>query len=302
VSVDDTVIGKVGADGRLSNNSINPGRRVVQFTLAGHEPERRTREFIAGETASLSDVTLRPSEGVLDIQADATTEISIVRGDHEVKKLTGPMKLPLPPGSYNITAKGQAGISTPATVVMVVAGETKTVDLHNNIVTGMELFDGLDRWVKANNNWFTRKGGGFALYNKRPIGRIAFTIRRPSGSRIPGRRGKPVQWVVAYTSPSNYLALQVDDKNFTRAEVIDGKRQAEQRFPLNLPDSTPFIHVSIEVGSNQLIHQVSPDGNKWNVLDTWTRTVADGKFGFNLPDRDDEISVSNFEFHPESER
>jgi len=303
VSVDDTVIGKVGADGRLSHNSVNPGRRTVQFTLAGHEPERRTREFVAGETVSFSDVTLRPSEGFLDIQADATTEVSIMRGDHEVKKITGSMKVPLPPGSYNITAKGPAGTPTPATVAIVVAGESKTLDLRNSIITGLEFFDAPERWVKGDNNWFTRKGGGFALSNKpRPIGRIAFTIRRPSGSRIPGRRGKPVQWVVGYTNPGNYLALQIDDKNFTRAEVIDGKRQAEQRFPLNLPDNTSFIHVNIAVGLNQLVHHVSPDGNQWRSLDTWTRSIPDGKFGFNLPDRDDEIIVSNFRFHPASER
>ena len=70
-----------------------------------------------------SDRELAKGLHILDILADATTEISIMRGDQEVKKLTGPAKhFALQPGSYNITAKGPAGIASPPTVAIVVAG------------------------------------------------------------------------------------------------------------------------------------------------------------------------------------
>jgi serine/threonine-protein kinase len=300
VSVDDTVIGKVGADGRFSHNTVNPGRHTVQFTLAGHETVRMPREFIAGETVSLSDVALPASQGFLEILADATTEISVTRGGQEVQRLTGTKQIALQPASYNVTFQGRAGVPSSATAA-VVAGESRTLDLRNRIITGLELFDDPDRWRKTDDKWSSRTGGGFVLYNRvRPIGRFAFTVLMPRGRVLRGAR--PVRWVFGYSDPRNYVAFQIDDKNLTRTEVIDGKRQAEQRFPLNFPENTPFIHLSVEVRSNQLVHQVSPDGKDWRALDTFTRSIADGKFGFNLPDRDDEISVSNFLFHPASER
>jgi hypothetical protein len=304
VSVDDAVIGKVGSDGRLSHNGITPGRHTVLLTLPGYEPMRVPRDFPAGEPVNLSGLALLPSDGSLEIVADPTTNIAITRGGQVFRRVTGSAKLSLPAGSYSIAPEGSAGVSSSSTVTLA-AGESKTVDLRS-VVTGPELFDAPQRWVK-NDRWFIRRGGGFVLYNSpRPIGRFSFTTRLPRGSRFGIIGGTPpVRWVVGYTDPRNYVHLQIDDRSFSRYEVIDGKRQAEQRSPHNIPQNAQFVHVHIEVKANQIEHQVSHDGKDWRVLDTWTPpprgSLENGRFGFYLPG-DDEIAISNFEFHPAGER
>jgi hypothetical protein len=191
----------------------------------------------------------------------------------------------------------------PSTSALTLAGgDSRTLDLRN-IVRGMELFEGPERWVR-NDAWYTRKGGGFALYTSRPVGKFVFTVR-PARSRNPFAGDWRLKWVAGFVDPRNYLLLQLDDKHYYRNEVVNGQNQAVQRVTHDGLDGARLVHVSVEMGTNQIVVQFSRNGKDWRVLESWTRTaprsLADGRFGFHLPG-DDEIRVSNFRFYPAAER
>jgi hypothetical protein len=300
VSLDDTIVGTVDAEGRFSYQGVAPGAHTVSISRSGHEPRRISREFGPGVTVVVSgaDGKLQPLPATLDILADSTTGISVSQGSQVVRTATGPSKVVVPAGSYVVVARGPAGIATSVTVT-VAGGDVTTVDL-TNVATGMELFDGPERWAKSD-TWLVRKGGGFALYSApRPTGRYSFTVRR-SRSRIPFIGGWRVRWVVRFVDARNYVLVQLDDKHYSRSEVIDGKSQPVFRVPHNVPDSSDFIDVSLDLAAARLVHQVRSNGKGWQVVDSWSgeagRALAGGRFGFYLPG-DDEIRISNFLFAP----
>jgi hypothetical protein len=302
VSLDDTIVGTVDAEGRFSYQGIPPGSHTLLIFHKGHETKRISREFGAGLTVVVSggDAGLQPLLATLDILANPTTAIVVSQGGQVVRSAAGPSKMPVPAGSYTVVARGPAGVPTSATVT-VAGGEVRTVDL-TNVTTGFELFDAPERWSKSD-TWLVRKGGGFALYNaSRPAGRFSFTVRR-SRSRIPFIGGWRARWVVRFVDARNYLLVQMDDKYFSRNEVIDGKSQPVYRVPHNVPEGSDFVNVSLDLTGNRLVHQVSQNGKDWQVVDSWTsaRAPGEGKFGFYLPG-DDEIRISNFLFLPADAR
>jgi len=170
--------------------------------------------------------------------------------------------------------------------------------------TGIERFESPQRWVK-DGTWLTRKGGGFVLYDRAAAGgRFVFTVR-PSRGWNPFAGEKRVRWVVGFMDPRNYVLLQLDDKYFYRSEVINGKQQQVTRIPHAVAHEAEFIHVTVDVAANQIVHLVSEDGVAWRAVDRWARaaqrTLTDGRFAFYLPG-DEEIRLSNFVFYPAGER
>src|SRR5207249_10399296 len=47
-------LGTVPAGGTLSRSDIAPGSHALRFVMDGYQPKRLTRDFVAGETVSLS--------------------------------------------------------------------------------------------------------------------------------------------------------------------------------------------------------------------------------------------------------
>ena len=300
VSIDDVEIGVVDAEGRLTRSGIVPGAHTVVVTLEGHEPKRVVRQFTAGATIALSgaDLVLQPRPATLEILADAATTLVISRADETIATVTGTSKVVLPPGSYVVTGQGSAKIAMRATVALG-PGDRRTADFRH-VPIGLELFDTPPAWMK-DGMWFTRRGGGFALYDRpRPVGRFSFIVRRVR-SRIPFLGGWRARWVVSYVDPRNYVLLQVDDKHASRTEVVDGKSRQVHRSLHNISEDAEFVYVTLDLAADQLVQQVSANGQDWEVVDSWTgatvRGPVEGRFGFYLPG-DDEIRISNFTFSP----
>ena len=310
VSLDDIVIGTVGPGGSLTYPGIKPGPHTLRFARPGYEPVTLNRAFAADETLGISstDVTLRPASAVMELLADATTAVTVSQGGRMIQQLAGSTKLSVPAGSYEVVARGPAGVPTSETV-SIAAGDSRTVDLRS-IVTGMEGF-APGGWTRKD-TWFTRRGGGFVLYNRTsPGGRVTFTVRLDR-SRNPFSSGPRLKWVVGFVDVNNYALIQLDDEFLYRTEVSGGNRRELARVAHRIPDTGPFLHVSVEASSSQLIHQYSLQDSVWKVLDVWNRgasppadsrgqqpTFANGKFGFYLPGSD-ELEVSNFLYYPPS--
>jgi len=212
--------------------------------------------------------------------------------------------LSIPEGTYSVEATGPAGVPIVRTV-SVTSGATQTVDLRPLIVSGMELFD-LSAW-KRDENWFTRRGGGFALYNRTIAdSRYTFTVRLDRNGN-PFSTSSRLKWVVGFVDNNTHVMLQLDKDAFYRLDVVGGSSQ-QVRIPHRIPTNVPFVHLNLQISGARLIHQYSIDGSNWQELDSWTRTPSgpdgnrrtplDGRFGFFLLP-DEEVFVSNFLNHPE---
>jgi hypothetical protein len=268
-----------------------------------------TKDFTTGAALTLSadDLRLVRSSATLELIASAGTRVTLAQAGRVIRQVSAPTKLTLPEGSYDITATGQAGV--PVTrKLSVTAGDTHALDLRALLPVGMEGFD-LAAWTRAE-NWFTRKGGGFVLFNQpRPDGRFTYTIRLDRSGN-PFSTGPRLKWVVGYVDNNTHVMMQLDRDGLYRADVVGGASQAV-KIAHRIPTNVPFVHLSTQITGAQLIHQFSIDGKNWQVLDTWNRTTAtgapegarrtllDGRFGFFLSG-DEEVFVSNFLYYPES--
>jgi hypothetical protein len=216
------------------------------------------------------------------------------------------------PTATPTTTPTAAPTATPTTTPSAVPAAAPTPPATSAAVPlgSMDGFERAGDWSRTG-TWFTRRGGGFALYGQpRPLGRIAFTLK-PRRSRNFLRGGPRVRWVAGYGDPRNYMLVEMDDKYFYRSEVVDGKKTDLPRVEHGISWENPFFNIAVEVTEQRLIHQFSLEKAPWTVFDTWdrrssgsaasTRTFADGKFGFYLPGND-EIEVSNFAFYPAAGR
>ena len=128
----------------------------------------------------------------------------------------------------------------------------------------------------------------FWLRRRSAPGSIAFTVQ--------SRHGKRLEWVLNFRGAKNYCLFQLDDKNFTRSEVVNGKRIEGPRISHGA-SRKEFIGIEILVTARAIRHRILHAG-QWQTLDTWDRPGTQGSFGFHIPGKD-EIALSDFRFTPE---
>jgi serine/threonine-protein kinase len=328
VTIDGQPHGTLTAEGVLVSG-LTPGRHELTI---GAGSEMRRLVFEAGHGPSL-DAALYPHRGAanvpvvsesvpsgegspptvdklpnraatLEVTTEGQLEVTIAKDGEIVQRFTGGAKITIPQGSYSLVARDTAGVGVSDTIT-VGPGESKTVALRT-VVAGMERFERTNAWSKLD-GWYSRRGGGFVLYDvARPLGRIAFTLR-PRQSRILMMRNTPrVRWVVGFANGANYVLVEMDGRYLYRSEIIGGKKTDLPRVEHQIPWDSEYINLAIEVTENRLTHHFSLAKDPWKAFDVWdrapaggrtgTRAFVDGKFGFYLPGSD-EIDISNFSFY-----
>jgi hypothetical protein len=222
------------------------------------------------------NITFTPAEAVVTLSKDGEPPTNVVSGT----------PLVLAPGTYQLTAHvGNFPRSGP---VELVAGETTNLSL-SLAPDGMQNFADASGW-KSDQGWFVHRGGGFLLNNaSSTAGTFQFSAILD--------KGKILQWVFNYTDDRNYELFQMDENNFYRSQVRDGKKTEEAKFQFKT-DKKKSRTFQIVVTPNRIVHQIQ-QGNGWAALDSWNASGGtSGKFGFYLPGND-EVKVSNFSHYNE---
>jgi serine/threonine protein kinase len=308
VTLDNSPLGTVGADGNFTHANISPGQHAINIAASGYIPKRIERQFTAGETIRLSgnDLDFKPAMGTLDVVASATTQVTIEQAGKTVKQFNGSSKFSLREGTYTVLARTPDRPAASSTVTLA-AGEVKSVNIRantGNATSGMERWD--QPWV-LQDGWYSRRGGGFDLYNADGPSSYVFTLRLRH-SHNPFSAGSRIRWVVSYVDPNNYIEMQLDGKFFYRTEIVGGKKHELPKIAFKVPESTESLTVSLDVSANTLVQRYSVKKDEWKILDSWdhaaspsagggkTRSFTEGKFGFLIPpDRD--LEISNFSYY-----
>jgi Flp pilus assembly protein TadD len=292
VLVDQTLVGTIQPDGTLSTSTVSPGDHTVELRNdnARFKPRQFKKHFDAGGTISLAagdaawEAAPEAALGELKITfAPSDAKVAIVKGDL-LEMVSSGVPLNLAAGTYTLTAR-TAERFTRSSTLEVIAGQSKTLDLAL-APSGMSNWDDQGAW-KHEGDSFIRKGGDFVLYGVAPAsGTFVFSAMPPKGHLL--------QWVLNYSDPKNYLLLQMDDNNFYRTVIRNGKKTDEIIVP-HKSDKKSFRTLQIRVSPTELVHQIK-QGESWTVLDRWIQPGANlslGKFGFYIPGND-EVTLSSF--------
>jgi hypothetical protein len=286
VLVDQTLVGTVQPDGRLSVSTINPGDHIVELRKERFKPRQFKKHFEAGAALALTgpDAALEAASGELKITfAPADARVALVKDEHLTIVSSG-VPLNLDAGTYTITARNADSFARTSTLE-VIAGQSKNLNL-SLAPSGMSKWDAPGAW-KQEGDSFTRKGGDFVLYGVVPTsGTFAFSAM--------ATKGRLLQWVLNYTDSKDYVLFQIDDNNFYRTVIRNGQKADEIIVP-DKGEKKSFSTIHIRVSSTEIVHQIR-HGNSWRVLDRWTQPGANlslGKFGFYLPGGD-QVALSSF--------
>jgi eukaryotic-like serine/threonine-protein kinase len=297
VLVDGNRIGKTGPDGSFTAANLDPGKHSIAVRHDDFKPLTSDELLASGKTLEL-EAALEGLAGTVNVEispAGVAAKLRVRRdGESQDREVTG-TSLSLPEGSYTITASAPRYQDATASV-RVTAHKTVAASLTFKTVEGQAGAAGqgtfsLTDWQKAP-GWtleggvLVHRGGDFVLS---PMditqGRMQFSLLSLKGKRL--------EWVVGYRDPKNYYLFQIDDKNFIRSEVVNGKRTELAKVP-HASDRKKYIGISITISPKGITHSIAHD-REWQVIDNWesTEALAHGKFGFNVPGKD-EIALGDF--------
>jgi len=286
VLVDQTSVGTIQPDGTFSVSTVNPGDHTIELRKERFRPRQFKKNFAVGGTISLAaaDAALEAAPGELKITfAPADATVAIVKGEL-LKMVSSGVPLNLAAGTYTLTAR-TAERFTRSSTFEVIAGQSKTLDL-SLAPSGMSKWEDPSAW-KHEGDSFIRKGGDFVFYGIVPASGTFIFSAMPA-------KGHLLQWVLNYTDPNNYLLFQMDDHNFYRTVIRNGKKTDEIIVP-DQGDKKSFRVLHIRVSPTELVHSIK-HGDSWTVLDRWTQPGANlglGKFGFYIPGSD-QVALSSF--------
>jgi len=299
VMVDGNRLGKTGPDGSFTAPNLDPGKHSISIRHDDFKALTSDELLAAGKTLDL-EAALEALAGTLNIEvapAGIAAKLRVRReGESQDREVTG-TSVSLPEGSYLITASAPR-YQEASTSVRVTARRAVSASLTLKLIEGQAGAAGgqggtfnLTDWQKAP-GWtleggvLVHRGGDFVLT---PMdlsqGRMQFSLLSLKGKRL--------EWVVGYRDSKNYYLFQVDDKNFIRSEVANGKRTELAKVP-HASDRKKYIGISIAISPKGITTSFAHD-QQWQVIDNWesTEALARGKFGFNVPGKD-EIALGDF--------
>lgn len=298
VFLDGNRIGTIGSDGEFSSASVGLGRHTVSIRHEHYKPIQSDEIFLVGRTVDL-DGSLQSSPGTLKIEltpqiADARIRL---RRQGEPERDVKEGTLNLAEGSYTVSVSAphyqEASVTvhvTPdATAVASLKMNPIAVKAAPPVVAANEWL--LNDWLKVpgwtnDNQVLRRRGGDFVLVPRDLTAAVVqFTAILLHGKRL--------EWVAAYRDPKNYVLFQMDDMNFNRTEVVDGKHSKTVKI-LHHARRDDYNTFNIEITPHGIVHSIARD-QQWFMLDRWEPDggVPEGKFGFYIQGRD-EIGLAAF--------
>jgi len=303
ILLDRDLVGTIAANGVFSASNLSPGEHAIELRKELYKPRRIQRSFRAGETIELSggEASLEWALGTLLLNVSpGDARVTLLRAGESQSRVITETTLNLPEGSYTLSARAVDHADRTVNL-QVGAGETKTVDLQLQLLPenaapkqargGMADWENPKGWTQEG-NWHIHRGGNFVLYRgTSTAGHFVFTASI--------RRGRRLQWVVNRNDDRNYALFQLDDKNFYRHQVANGKATELAKTPHGAAGKE-YHSIQVEISPGSIVHKIQ-DGQKWVILDTWKqpgRNFTAGKFGFLIPGND-QVAMSNFSFIPQ---
>jgi len=302
VLLDGKPVGTLQADGSFSM-SLAPGEHTIELRKESYKHRRIQKQFPAGATVQLAgaEVAMERGLGMLRLKVSPSGARVMIRGKSEPAaraRLVAEESISLPEGSYVLTASAPKHADY-STSVEIEVDEVKNLEVRLKPLAeevkvrqphGMSEWDEPGAWT-LEDAWHMRQGGNFVTYGITPLtGTVQFTALL--------RRGRRLQWFASYKDAKNYVLFQIDNRNFYRHQVVNGRQTELAKVP-HIEITNDMYTLRMDVTATSITHMLRI-GDKWVALDTWTdssRAFPEGKFGFLLPGRD-QIGLSNFAFYP----
>ncbi len=304
--------------------SLDPGDYEIKVARDGFFPGKPQRATVQkGGGTRLSFVLLPkpvaspaplPSElpsppklqgSVIVEVSPPNAEVRYTRSGETTSQSFGLPSMELDAGSYVFTARAPGHLDQTRPVDVTAGGShrvrfslavVKAAVVAPSAIAHAMTAEDWDKPWKREDVWYTRQGGDFVLYKLTPTtGTFNFAISPKESKGIFGGSPK-VRWVIDYLDPKDYIEFEIDKQSFASADYRNGKKTDHAKRKPHGVDSSSFqIQMSVDAG--RIVVQIR-SGDTWMTLDEWSeagRNLADGRFGFRLPNQD-QMYLTDFKF------
>ena len=302
VLVDDKNAGTVGPDGGFSQPNLAPGDHVVELRRDRFQTKRLTRSFKAGETVTLTgnDVILVSDLGTVHVTVTPPNATVVYRHADEPQTHDVKGSVQLDKGVYHFIARAPGYVDKEQQVV-VMNGDARTLDFRLDPVKvaqpikpvvhigTMADWENPAQWT-SEDGMYVHRGGGPVLFKPQSTGTYSFTVKLLKGGGA--FKGNHVRWMVNYKDARDYAVFDLEKKNFTSKDVVNGKSTDVDK---NQHEESESYNVVVQVEPGRVINRVQN-----SIMYDWQqagRNFADGSFGF-LVQGSEEIAIKDFKFTP----
>ncbi|MGH9584689.1 MAG: protein kinase domain-containing protein [Bryobacteraceae bacterium] len=280
VWIDAKRAGEINASGTFTQQ-IPAGTHSVSLRKTNFEELAVTRDFKPNDTVRLSGNAVTPY-GTLDLhitpagakitylQEGAATQPGVAPANHAV---------PLPQGTYEITAEADRYVTKSATV-KVVPGSATTLDWTLQAVakpqvaaTPASVFENGGAWA-VQGGWWIHDANGWSFMRRRQ-GTFEIDILKESEKAFLHSRPKKVDFTADYIDQNNRVAYTLDGRGLTRRVFSGGHARRVVRVPLGMDSSSVYRLVVAIAPDSIAIKNVAG-----KTLDTVKTSGPLGKFGF----------------------
>ncbi len=301
-------VGVVGADGTYSNPNVEPGRYTVGVRKDRYKPIQSDQQFAPGKIVEIVGTT-ESTVGTLRIEVTppgVNVSLRLRKDGDPADRAVTETTLQLTEGFYTVTGSAPGYQTYEAGGVHVVPGRTATATIamrrpdaplrspaERKPIYQLADWEKVTGWTKEGTA-LIKRGGDFTLGPPSQAGAYQFTVLV--------QRGRRLEWTVAFRDDRNHVLFEIDNDEFKRFEVING-RKIEKKFRHGINFKAP-ISVLMIVTANSINTSVQR-GGQWSLLDTWERSgptlggasFTNGRVGFYVPGRD-QLLLSDFKFTP----
>ncbi len=274
VFLDDVRAGTINASGGYSKDDVSPGEHTIVIRKSGLDDFKEKREFIAGENVRLP-VQMHSSGATFALHVTPANAKITLRGSAlEIFTPQGGQSIPIPPGSYKLTAAAD-GYETKNETIEIEAGHsmslewTLTAAQVQTATTPSVPFSNASTW-HAENGLLTHTGGGVSVFTG-GNGTHTFDIKGQRKGLFHG--SKKIIFYADMAGRGDYIQYSLDGHNLSKIVYTNGQASAEQKFAFGQDNDQ--IRLTVELSANSFI--VKNRGGA--TIDSIHKTNI-GRFGF----------------------
>jgi serine/threonine-protein kinase len=288
VLIDGQPAGAVDSNGSFSRE-MTAGPHSIGLRKQGFEDLNVSREFKAGEKASLTSNSMKPYGTLAFKVSPVAARITYRReGDATASSVDNGQSVSLKSGSYAITVEAD-NFRSRSDTVDVASGKSVTVDwglqpvavAADTKLTPARVFENGSSWVTDKSGWWVHDAKGYSFLRGNQ-GTFVFDILKEEQKGFFRSKTKKVGFVADYRDEQNHILYTIDGRTLTRKLVASERSVADVKAPLG-GDGGSVYRLIVEITPGTVMVR---DRNG-KVLDSIRRLGAPGKFGF-----EDDVTLS----------
>ncbi len=257
---------------------VTPTHHTIVLKKPNYVDYTKHQQFAAGQTLTISGSEMEPyGKLTLKVSPDKARIVYRRNGSDQDVVAQNNQDVPLPPGTYTVTAS-QEGYTSQSQTIDILSGKEApfAVTLPKPVVVSPtqpgDIFENPRAWTFTNvDSWWTYAQKGIS-FTRRNEGTLTFTLLKDPRLYLK-EKIKKYEFVADYKDDDNKILYTLDQHKLTKKVFVDGKERKEARSEASISAGDSY-RMSVQITPENVTVRIN------GAADTTKRPETRGKFGF----------------------